>query len=108
MSKQPVNENITTMCASCDIDLATCDTIWAAKGILYCSRDCGIQDYKNTELSFDELAEELNPRDIGLEPEICNWCGKCSEDLSSTDLGWLCNACIQAICKYCEKIKEVK
>lgn len=66
MSKQPVNENSTTMCASCDIDLATCDTIWAAKGILYCSHACGVHDYHDAELDFDDVAEEIKPTDIGL------------------------------------------
>lgn len=66
MSKQPVNENSITMCASCDIDLATCDTIWAAKGILYCSQECGVHDYHDAELDFDDVAEEIKPTDIGL------------------------------------------
>ena len=43
---RPVNENSTDMCAACDTDLATCETIWAAEGILYCSRECGIHDFK--------------------------------------------------------------
>jgi hypothetical protein len=54
------------MCASCDIDLATCDTIWAAKGILYCSHECGVHDYHDAELDFDDVAEEIKPTDIGL------------------------------------------
>lgn len=55
-----------TTCASCDTDLATCDTIWAAKGILYCSHECGVRSYHDTELDFDDVAEEIKPTDIGL------------------------------------------
>lgn len=66
MNRQPVNENRTTMCAACDIDLATCDTIWAAEGTLYCSRECGVHDYQHVAQCFDDVAEEINPTDIGL------------------------------------------
>lgn len=63
-----------TMCAACDTDLATCKTIWAAEGILYCSRECGILDFSNeykedAEKHFDEVAEEINPHDIGIGKE---------------------------------------
>lgn len=60
------------MCGACDKDLAKCDTIWAAEGRLYCSRECGIHDYnvthENAEEYFDSVAEEISPSDIGLEP----------------------------------------
>lgn len=80
---RPVNETSRDMCAACDTDLATCDTVWAAEGILYCSRECGIHDFKveygdDAEKHFDEVAEELNPRDIGIELEVGyqknEWC----------------------------------
>ena len=71
MSKS-VKENSTAMCATCNTDLATCETIWAAEGILYCSRECGMYDFKyaygdDAERHFDEVAEEINPRDIGIK-----------------------------------------
>lgn len=71
MSKS-VKENSTAMCAACNIDLATCETIWAAEGFLYCSRECVIYDFKYdysaiAEKHFDEVAEEINPRDIGIK-----------------------------------------
>lgn len=62
-----VNENSTAMCAACDTDLSTCDTIWAAHGILYCSKECGMHDLKHDNLSFEDAAEEINPRDIGIQ-----------------------------------------
>lgn len=60
------------MCAACDVNLATCETIWAAEGSLYCSRECGIHDLKyaygdDAEKHFDEVAEEISPRDIGIK-----------------------------------------
>jgi hypothetical protein len=66
------DEHSTDMCAACDTDLATCDTIWAAEGLLYCSRECGIHNFKtqygdDAERHFDEVAEEINPRDIGIK-----------------------------------------
>lgn len=69
-----VDEHSTDMCAACDIDLGTCDTIFAAEGALYCSRECGCHDlqYMNNftvdeaTKYFDEVAEEINPTDIGL------------------------------------------
>jgi hypothetical protein len=69
-----VNEHSTDMCAACDIDLGTCDTIWAAGGALYCSRECGEHDYsmisnisaEDAKQLFDEEAEEINPVDIGI------------------------------------------
>lgn len=73
-SPRVVDEHSTDMCAACDIDLGTCDTLWAAGGALYCSRECGIHDYsmmsnisaKDAEQLFDEEAEEINPTDIGI------------------------------------------
>jgi len=70
--RRVVDEHSTDMCAACDIDLGTCDTIWAAGGILYCSRECGEYDYsmisneEDAKQLFDEEAEEINPVDIGL------------------------------------------
>ena len=67
-----VDEHSTDMCAACDIDLGTCDTIWAAGGALYCSRECGIYDYSvssnedDAEQLFNDEAEEINPQDIGI------------------------------------------
>jgi hypothetical protein len=69
-----VDEHSTDMCAACDTDLGTCDTVWAAGGGLYCSRECGIHDYsmmsnisaEDAEKLFDEEAEEINPTDIGI------------------------------------------
>ncbi len=60
-----VDEHSTDMCAACDIDLGTCDTIWAAGGAIYCSRTCGVHDYQS-EQAFDDEAEEINPTDIGI------------------------------------------
>ena len=68
------DKHSTDMCDACDIDLGTCDTIWAAGGALYCSRECGIHDYsmmsnisaKDAEQLFNEEAEEINPQDIGI------------------------------------------
>lgn len=61
-----VDEQSTDMCAACDTDLGTCDTIWAAGGALYCSRKCGIADYEVKCRHFDTEAEEINPQDIGI------------------------------------------
>lgn len=61
-------------CELCGQYLATCDTIYAAEGKLYCSRNCGVLDYCHkdaprsyAEEVFDSVSEELNPKDIGLE-----------------------------------------
>ena len=66
-----VDEHSTDMCAACDIDLGTCNTIWAAEGALYCSAECGIHDYETThvdaEKRFYAYAEEVNPTDIGID-----------------------------------------
>lgn len=89
-----VNESSTSMCAACDIDLGTCDTVWSAEGILYCSRECGIHDYKD-EARFNDVAEEVSTADIGLK-KVCVWCMK-TEDLHDTTAGTLCDICIKAI-----------
>ena len=113
MSGRPVNEHSTDMCAACDTDLATCDTIWAAVGILYCSRECGIHDFKaqygaDAEKHFDEVAEEINPRDIGIGTDYieCEWCGEWHQEseLKETDRGFLCDHCIEAIRSHGEDI----
>ena len=64
-------DNTVDMCTACDIDLATCDTIWAAEGTLYCCRECGIEDFKHkygddAERCFNDVAEEVTPEDIGM------------------------------------------
>lgn len=64
-------DNTVDMCAACDIDLATCDTIWSAEGTLYCSRECGIEDFKHkygddAERCFNDVAEEVTPEEIGI------------------------------------------
>lgn len=58
-------------CAACDKLLSECETIFAAEGHLYCSRDCGIHDFKvayDNEAAdrFDESCEELTPQEIGI------------------------------------------
>lgn len=50
------------VCMICGKRLADCETIWAVEGSLYCSAECGT---KATEC-FNDLAEEINPVDIGL------------------------------------------
>lgn len=57
------DEQSTDMCAACNIDLGTCDIIWAAEGALYCSAECGIHDAVKR---FYAYAEEINPQDIGI------------------------------------------
>jgi len=113
MSRQVVNENSTDMCAACHIDLATCETIWAAEGALYCSRECGVHDFKvaygdGAEKHFDEVAEEINPRDIGIGTDYmkCKWCGEWYQEseLKGTDDGFLCDHCIEAIRSHGEDI----
>lgn len=84
VAKEQYNETVTIMTirpttehATCDVcgkDLAECETIWAAEGSMYCSRKCGIQDYtlvkdSDTQYAaelFSFVAEELNPKDIGI------------------------------------------
>lgn len=66
-----VSTDSTDMCVACDIDLATCDTIYSAEGALYHSRECGIEDFKHkygtdAERYFNECVEEVTPEDIGL------------------------------------------
>ncbi len=70
-SPRVFDEQSIDTCAACDIDLGTCDTIWAAEGALYCSAECGIHDYETThvdaEKRFYAYAEEINPQDIGID-----------------------------------------
>ena len=59
------------MCAVCEANLGTQETIWVAEGVLYCSRECGIHDFEhaygdNATEYFDAVAEEVNPHDIGI------------------------------------------
>lgn len=59
-------------CTICGKDLTKCDTIWAAEGMMFCSRDCGVKFYtpgnhaEYGEELFDQYAEEVNPKEIGL------------------------------------------
>lgn len=71
MNERTTNKTTTDICTICDIDLATCNTIWAAEGNLYCSRECGIHDFmsvygEDAEEYFDQVAEEISPEDIGI------------------------------------------
>ena len=111
MSIRQVNEHSTDMCAACDTDLAYCDTIQAAEGVLYCSKDCAVHDLRvkygdKAEEVFNDAAEELVPRDIGILPHTCEWCEEEYEELVKTDLGWLCERCICAIRSRGETVKE--
>lgn len=59
-------------CGVCRADLSACDTIFAAEGSLYCSRDCGIHDFENkygsaAERHFDDVSEEIQPMDAGIQ-----------------------------------------
>ena len=101
-----VTSDNTTMCAACDIDLASCDTVWAAEGTLYCSRECGIHDFKvaydkDAERHFDEVAEEVSTIDIGLKEatDKCDQCGSTFKvsDLHASDCGLLCDKCIKSL-----------
>ena len=57
---------MTDTCKICGKELAACETIWAAKGKLFCSRTCGVATLGE---QFDDVAEEINPVDIGLVRE---------------------------------------
>ena len=57
------------ICDGCGKDLSKCETIWAANGSLYCSHECGTRDIALSFLSFDDVAEELSPYDIGITNE---------------------------------------
>lgn len=70
---QMVDSSSTDKCCVCDTDLATCGSIIAAEGHLYCSRECAIHDFENAygsvaERHLDNVAEEITPEDIGIEP----------------------------------------
>lgn len=64
-------------CRYCGKPLANKKTIWSCEGILYCSRKCGAQALatgygpvdsdESAERHFDDYAEEINPRDIGIK-----------------------------------------
>lgn len=53
------------VCSVCGKELARRKTIWAVEGSLYCSRKCVKHNY--TDLQIAEIAEEVNPIDIGIE-----------------------------------------
>lgn len=57
-----------TNCSKCQANLEKCETIWAAMGFLFCSSSCGEQHFGSKQ-TFEELAEEINPRDIGIGGE---------------------------------------
>lgn len=62
---------VVDVCPICDKPLSECETIWAAAGTLYCSKDCGVYDFRvihgmSAEEMFDMFAEELNPNNIGI------------------------------------------
>jgi len=64
-------------CSLCGKPLANYSTIWAAEGLLYCSRKCGIEACTATygklaEEHFSMVSEELNPADIGIVPTDYN------------------------------------
>lgn len=60
--------NDSACCVTCKKDLASCRTIFAAEGMLFCSRECGILKYSINAMNwFDVIAEELTPAAIGLE-----------------------------------------
>lgn len=54
---------MSTKCAVCGKNLADCETIIAA-GLLYCSKICAGKAMNDVQI--EHLAEELNPKDIGL------------------------------------------
>ena len=63
--------NEATRCTTCEKDLATCDTIWAAGCGMFCSRKCGLHYFKQifddkAKQHFEEAAEEIIPEEIGL------------------------------------------
>jgi hypothetical protein len=71
-SEAYVTEIVDT-CNHCGKDLSTCETIQAMGGSLYCTEECAIaslqvyyQKYDIAKDIFDETAEEINPRDIGI------------------------------------------
>lgn len=62
------------VCTVCEKHLSECDTIYAMLGNLFCSKECCVQYVdSNPDLSgpyttvmVESLAEEINPRDIGI------------------------------------------
>ncbi len=57
------------VCTWCGNNLANFATIWSAEGMLYCSEQCGKDDFNEAgeeDNHFDDVAEELNPADIGI------------------------------------------
>ena len=60
-------------CNACTRHLGACHTIFAVEGILYCSADCATKDLRDkygleAVTKFQQLHEEVNPQDIGIEP----------------------------------------
>lgn len=113
MNRQPVDEHSTAMCASCTTDLATCDTIWAAEGLLYCSKECCLYDFefgdkygKTADEYFDAVAEEINPHDIGLHRLTNpNQCSACSLDKQTCELCTTTDPITDVSLKPCEGYK---
>lgn len=63
-------------CAYCGNDLSLFKTIYAVTGELYCCKDCAVSSKREGIVAnahdeatawFDECAEEVNPRDIGID-----------------------------------------
>lgn len=59
-----MSTDVLDTCAVCHTPLGYCKTIFAVKGLLYCSEKCG---RKESEY-FEDLAEELTPSSIGIMP----------------------------------------
>lgn len=50
-------------CCICGTELNKFNTVWAAKGKLYCSKRCGLSEHKD----FEEVAEEVVAASIGIK-----------------------------------------
>lgn len=69
--KRVADSIVTDRCPVCSADLAVRDTVWAAEGTLYCSKECGIHDFRHVygtkaTRRFNSVAEEVAPKDIGI------------------------------------------
>ena len=63
-----MQKNNSTLCCTCNKDLAECETVVAAEGMLFCSRTCGILKYRmNAVAWFEAVHEEVATAEIGLE-----------------------------------------
>lgn len=50
------------LCCVCGTALNKCNTVWAAKGKLYCSEECGLKEHED----FKDVAEEVVTASIGI------------------------------------------